>query len=274
MFECPSSFVVSRDTLAAMQKYNDLTREASYEPGSSPLHFYSLYGATTLEQWDAIVRAHVARLGYKRGERIFEAGTAAGAFVDSLARQYGVLVGGVDVAQDAIAIAQSRINGTFCAANSDHIPFVESASFDHAVSFAVLMYVDGVSAACKVASELVRIVKPGGTVFLGQINDPDMRVFASGRAEGMWGVSMLFWHRFAYLGGHEVVVIKYVSAKDALLPPSLPPSLLLMHCGSIHTCPCRLTVPGSFRFAEQKTSTQRGCSRYSTTMTCTPLSGK
>jgi 2-polyprenyl-3-methyl-5-hydroxy-6-metoxy-1,4-benzoquinol methylase len=208
MFECPSSFVVSRDTLAAMKKYNDLTREASYDPGSSPLHFYSLYGATTLEQWDAIVRAHVARIGYKRGERIFEAGTAAGAFVDSLSRQYGVLVGGVDVAQDAIAIAQSRINGTFCAANSDHVPFVESASFDHAVSFAVLMYVDDVSAACKVASELVRIVKPGGTVFLGQINDPDMRVFASGRAEGMWGVSMLFWHRFAYLGGHEVVVIK------------------------------------------------------------------
>lgn len=92
MFECPGEYHVSRAALAAMQKYDELSRESTYNPVTSPLHYYSMYGATRLDQWDEIVRAHVSRLGYRPGQRVFEAGSAAGAFVASLERQYGVQV--------------------------------------------------------------------------------------------------------------------------------------------------------------------------------------
>lgn len=117
-------------------------------------------------------------------------------------------VSGVDVSQGAVGVARARLNGTFCAANFEHLPFVPTGAFDHAVSFAALMYAADVSAACRAAAELVRLVKPGGTVFLGQINDPDMRPFAGKGPEGTWGVAPLFWYRFAHDGGHHVRVVK------------------------------------------------------------------
>ena len=42
-----------------------------------------------------------------------------------------------------------------------NLSFIPDASFDHAVSFAVMMYISDASMACRIASELVRIVKPG-----------------------------------------------------------------------------------------------------------------
>ena len=42
-----------------------------------------------------------------------------------------------------------------------NLSFIPDASFDHAVSFAVMMYISDTSMACRIASELVRIVKPG-----------------------------------------------------------------------------------------------------------------
>jgi ubiquinone/menaquinone biosynthesis C-methylase UbiE len=142
------------------------------------------------------VRAHCARMQLRRGESVFEAGSAAGAFVDSLSRQYGVRVAGVDLAPSLVAVARRRVfrgagRPEFCAASAHilksaflvclhdkspkvlkvltyevlfqagNLSFIPDASFDHAVSFAVMMYISDASMACRIASELVRIVKPG-----------------------------------------------------------------------------------------------------------------
>ena len=70
-----------------------------------------------------------------------------------------------------------------------NLSFIPDASFDHAVSFAVMMYISDASMACRIASELVRIVKPGmyppphmtcmvrtvkpgGKILIAQANDP------------------------------------------------------------------------------------------------------
>ena len=75
------------------RKYDDTV--AKLGSASKPLHYYSYYARTSLAQWDEIVRFHVGGLNYRRGQSVFESGCAAGAFLDSLARQYGVEVAGV-----------------------------------------------------------------------------------------------------------------------------------------------------------------------------------
>lgn len=40
-------------------------------------------------------------------------------------------------------------------------------------------YAKDVFQACNIASELMRVVRVGGSVFLGQINDPDMKKFSA-----------------------------------------------------------------------------------------------
>jgi cyclopropane fatty-acyl-phospholipid synthase-like methyltransferase len=77
------------------------------------------------------VRAHCARMQLRRGESVFEAGSAAGAFVDSLSRQYGVRVAGVDLAPSLVKVARRRVfrgagRPEFCAASA-HI--LKSAFF-------------------------------------------------------------------------------------------------------------------------------------------------
>jgi len=176
---CPGTYTVDSAAARALTMYSSLTSRPNVNPDTTPLHWLSYYGSTSLAEWDHIVRAHSARLRLRRGETVFEAGCAAGAFVDSLARQYGVRVAGVDLAPNLVDIARRRVSRSagrpeFCAASAANLSFVPDASYDHAVSFAVMMYISDTTVACTIAAELLRIVKPGGKIFIGQANDPEM----------------------------------------------------------------------------------------------------
>ena len=119
------------------------------------------------------------------------------------------------MAPSLVAIARERVHDAgvgkpeFCAASAANLSFIPDNSFDHAVCFAVMMYVADTSEACKMASELVRITKPGGVVFLGQANDPDMAAHrpAGHKSEGYWQVPRWFWYKFAYERGLRVQVV-------------------------------------------------------------------
>jgi len=104
---CPEEFFVEEGAMSVLDMYEALPSRIEAE--LPPLHHYSYYGATSLEQWDEIVRSHVQGLEYQAGQEVFEAGCAAGAFLDSLTRQYGVSVHGSDLSPSLIRIARSRI---------------------------------------------------------------------------------------------------------------------------------------------------------------------
>ena len=214
LMPCPRSFAVDTAGARAHAQYDGLLARHKMNADTVPLHWLSFYGGTSHAEWDHIVRAHCARMQLRRGESVFEAGSAAGAFVDSLARQYGVRVAGVDLAPSLVAVARRRVfrgAGTpeFCAASAGNLSFVPDASFDHAVSFAVMMYISDASMACHVASELVRIVRPGGKILIGQANDPEMGSLRppNSPSQGYWDVPRWFWYKFAYERGLEVEVL-------------------------------------------------------------------
>ncbi len=191
LLQCPRHLLVKDGQwgVQVLRKYDRLVERLGT---ARPLHFYSYYGNTSQRQWDHIVRRHVGGLGYRPGHRVFEAGCAAGAFLDSIARQFGVEVAGVDFAGALIRVAQQRVAGSFCAADAANLSFVADDAFDHTVAFGVLTYVNEAAQACSMARELLRVTRPGGTVLLGQINDPDL-VISRARPARMEGVS--FPHR-------------------------------------------------------------------------------
>ena len=92
LLRCPREYRVpgGRAGVDVQRKYDDTIAKLGSE--SRPLHYYSYYSRTSLAHWDEIVRLHVGGLDYRRGQSVFESGCAAGAFLDSLARQYGVEV--------------------------------------------------------------------------------------------------------------------------------------------------------------------------------------
>ena len=68
-----------------------------------------------------------------------------------------------------------------------------------------------VHAASRTARELTRISKAGGTVFLGQLNDPDLRRSSRSRKskmEGGRGVPPHYWYKFALEEGLDVQVAR------------------------------------------------------------------
>ena len=94
---CPTSYMVDAAAARAIHKYDALGKKTKrLSASSSPLHYFSFYGNSSPEDWDHIVRVHASPLRLRRGQAVFESGAAAGAFVDSLSRQYAVRVAGVD----------------------------------------------------------------------------------------------------------------------------------------------------------------------------------
>jgi len=190
----------------ARKKYNNLL--ARYGTDGHALHEYSFY-QMPVESWDLILKSHTSMLGYKKGDWVFESGSAAGSTLDSLQRQYGVRIAGADIAEELVDFATTRLNGKFCAANARDLSFIPSNLFDHSLAFAVYMYIGSVADMCKATKELLRIVKPGGTVFLGQINDQTRDALRSSQSEGPSTVGPLYWYRFAHdMGVSDVRVLR------------------------------------------------------------------
>lgn len=119
--------------------------------------------ATLLAPVAAIV---VDRAGVTQGEEVLDVGVGTGNAVVEAARR-GARVSGVDPAAGLLAIARSRCQAEGIAATlvegvAEALPF-PSASFDRAVSvFAVIFSPDPPAA----IAELVRVVRPGGTITL------------------------------------------------------------------------------------------------------------
>jgi demethylmenaquinone methyltransferase/2-methoxy-6-polyprenyl-1,4-benzoquinol methylase len=102
----------------------------------------------------------VSRVEAGPGDRVLDVATGTGMVARELVRQKGCTVVGVDQSPEMLAEAR-RANGVeLVEASADHLPFADG-EFD-ALTFTYLMrYVDDPAATL---SELVRVVRPGGTI--------------------------------------------------------------------------------------------------------------
>jgi demethylmenaquinone methyltransferase / 2-methoxy-6-polyprenyl-1,4-benzoquinol methylase len=117
----------------------------------------------------------VSRVDAAPGDSVLDAATGTGAVAIELARQKGCNVVGVDQSPEMLAEARRRVAAAglddriqLVEARAEQLPFPDR-SFD-AVTFTYLLrYVDDPAATLR---ELVRVVKPGGTVAMLEFGVP------------------------------------------------------------------------------------------------------
>jgi len=100
--------------------------------------------------------------------RVLDVGCGAGAFLQHV--HGDCHLAGVDYSKEAIQSIRKRLPGDFRVADAAALPF-DDATFDAVLSFGVFIYFDSLDYARTVLNEMHRVLKPGGRIFIGEVND-------------------------------------------------------------------------------------------------------
>lgn len=159
------------------------------------------------DDWTALCRRTADFIGIVDGDRLFEAGCGSGAFLAEVAAYRDVHLAGADFAENLVAIARSRLPGDFRVADITDLSSIPSAGYDKVLSHCVFPYLASVEAARLAAREMVRIARPGGTVYIGIVNDPERHAEYEVPPSGAFLLTRAFWRDFADREGLHLELI-------------------------------------------------------------------
>ncbi|MEP6536191.1 MAG: sulfatase-like hydrolase/transferase [Bryobacteraceae bacterium] len=187
---------------------------------TADLHQLDNWRLFSKEDWDDLCLRTAALIGLRDGDRVFESGCGAGAFLDTLRRHYRIEVAGADFSGKLIDIARQRVPGQFWTADVQHLPFIENESYDCVVSHGVFLYLTSIEAAERAAGEMVRITKAGGAIYVGVVNDPDRleayRASHGQQPSGNYLLRRAFWQALAE---REALDIRIVNQDEIYAKP-------------------------------------------------------
>jgi demethylmenaquinone methyltransferase/2-methoxy-6-polyprenyl-1,4-benzoquinol methylase len=121
----------------------------------------------------------VSRVDAEPGDTVLDVACGTGAVAIELARRHGCRVVGIDQSADMLAAGRRRVERAGLAGRirleegrAEELPY-EEGSFDALTFTYLLRYVDDPGA---VLAELVRVVRPGGTVAMLEFHVPEGRL--------------------------------------------------------------------------------------------------
>ena len=163
------------------------------------------------EKWIAPV---AEQLNLKDGHSIFDSNTRCNDWLQALRKKYpGMTVGGADFDPEAVGFAKRFFNSTpgrFGLARKGKLDFVDTVSYDHAFNFGGLRKMNILADKCSLVRELLRIVKPGGSVYLGHNMEED-ECLTAGRYHTLPGC---YWSDMCLANRTDVAEIYYIKEKD------------------------------------------------------------
>jgi ubiquinone/menaquinone biosynthesis C-methylase UbiE len=146
--------------------------ERKGQADASHLHHLNGYDLLSADEWDEMVGKVAAPLGLEPGDRVYECGCGAGAFLASLQRIYpGITVSGMDYSESLVKVAASALAGEFKQGDIRDLSFLPGASYDHVISFGAFQYLNSEQDAEKAVHEMARLMAPGATLTIGEISD-------------------------------------------------------------------------------------------------------
>ncbi|UCB46620.1 MAG: methyltransferase domain-containing protein [Spirochaetota bacterium] len=125
--------------------------------------------------WQRLVSYFMDLLDISENHDIVEIGCGGGAFLEHI-KNYKTL-SGVDYSENAISIIKNRLQGDFLVSEACSLPF-DDRSFDLVISWSVFFYFDSLIYAGKVLEEMVRVMRTGGKIFIGDVNDEEKKELA------------------------------------------------------------------------------------------------
>ena len=149
------------------------------------------------DDWTELCRRSADFVGVQDGDRLFEAGCGSGAFLAELAAYRRVTLAGADFAENLVAIARTRLPGNFQVADITDLSSIEAGSYDKVLSHGVFLYLDSLEAARRAVLEMLRITRPGGTVYVGVVNDPERHAEFDHPPSGSFLLTRSFWQELA-----------------------------------------------------------------------------
>ena len=159
------------------------------------------------DDWTELCRRTADFIGVEDGDSLFEAGCGSGAFLAEVAAYRTVSLAGVDFAENLVSIARSRLPGDFRVADITDLSSIEAASYDKVLSHGVFLYLDSEHAARQAVLEMVRITRPGGTVYIGIVNDPDRHAEYDYPPSGSFILRRSFWRNLAEQEGLTIDLV-------------------------------------------------------------------
>ncbi len=143
---------------------------------SAHLHHVNGYDLLSAPEWDEMVRKVSAPLAMRRGDAVIECGCGAGAFLAALVRLYpGIRVSGIDYSPSLLRRAAANLAGRFEEGDIRQLGFLPAAAYDHVLSFGVFPYLNSLADAEQAVREMARLVRPGGTLTVGEVSDAAKR---------------------------------------------------------------------------------------------------
>ncbi|MEO6819674.1 MAG: class I SAM-dependent methyltransferase [Ginsengibacter sp.] len=129
--------------------------------------------AELLGQTDIYLIDQIMKDRYIATDKILDAGCGGGRNLHWFI-QNGVEILGIDASEEAILHLKNKYahlpKETFQLANVEGLPF-ENNTFDHVISSAVLHFATSVANFKAMMSEMIRVLKPNGTLFIRMTSD-------------------------------------------------------------------------------------------------------
>ncbi|MEP7322454.1 MAG: class I SAM-dependent methyltransferase [Saprospiraceae bacterium] len=154
---------------------NDVWKDIWIKKGvdkNDPLHYANGYDLLSVNEFDSLVLEVTRPIGLNGNEHILESGCGAGAFLASLLKIHpGLKVSGLDYSPTLLERARTSLKGEFFVADMTDLGFLESDTFEHTLSFGAILYLSSQEAASKAIAEMLRVTKPGGVVYIGEVPD-------------------------------------------------------------------------------------------------------
>jgi len=152
-------------------------------------------------------------INFEDGHTIFDNGCGCGAFLAAFNQSYkNVQVGGLDLSPSAIRFAKEIFpdrKDAFKVGTVENLAFVQDNSYDHAMTFFTFPYVSP-KHQCEAVHEMLRIVKPGGSLYIGHNLESD----CSKNHIGIYTLPRCFWSEHCLNGHKEIEKIYYIKERE------------------------------------------------------------
>lgn len=141
---------------------------------TTQVHHINGFNHQTRRQYAEMCEILLGPVGIKETDKIVDCGCGAGAFLLQVQGLYNVIdISGVDYSPSLVKHAKMNLDGKFFNGSIESMPYLKSNTYDVVINFSVFHYLNDETMALNSVKEFIRIAKPGGKIYIGDVNDLD-----------------------------------------------------------------------------------------------------